>query len=165
MTLSTRIGVMNDGKIAQIGEPQEIYEFPNSRFVAGFVGSVNMFEGVVTEDADDHMRMDSSAEAGTDIYVSHGVDCAPEQTLWYAVRPEKMVLSRERPHGDANITRGLVEDIAYLGDMSVFRIVLDSGKRIQVTQTNLTRYDEQAISWDEHVYVSWAPDAGAVLVS
>ena len=165
MTLSTRIGVMNDGKIAQIGEPQEIYEFPNSRFVAGFVGSVNMFEGVVTEDADDHMRMDSSAEAGTDIYVSHGVDCAPEQTLWYAVRPEKMVLSRARPHGDANITRGLVEDIAYLGDISMFRIVLDSGKRIQVTQTNLTRYDEQAISWDEHVYVSWAPDAGAVLVS
>ena len=165
MTLSTRIGVMNDGKIAQIGEPQEIYEFPNSRFVAGFVGSVNMFEGVVTEDEDDHIRIDASAEAGCDIYVSHGVDCAPEQILWYAIRPEKMVLSRERPEGDANITHGLVEDVAYLGDMSVFRIVLDSGKRIHVSQTNVTRYDIEAISWDEKVYISWAADAGAVLVS
>ena len=165
MTLSTRIGVMNDGKIAQIGEPQEIYEFPNSRFVAGFVGSVNMFEGVVTEDEDDHIRIDSSAEAGCDIYVSHGVDCAPEQILWYAIRPEKMTLSRERPEGDANITHGLVEDVAYLGDMSVFRIVLDSGKRIHVSQTNSSRYDLEAISWDEKVYISWAADAGAVLVS
>jgi len=165
MTLSTRIGVMNDGKIAQIGEPQEIYEFPNSRFVAGFVGSVNMFEGVVTEDEDDHIRIDSSAEAGCDIHVSHGVDCAPEQTLWYAIRPEKMVLSRERPEGGANVTHGLVEDVAYLGDMSVFRIVLDSGKRIHVSQTNSSRYDLEAISWDEKVFVSWAADAGAVLVS
>ena len=165
MTLSTRIGVMNDGKIAQIGEPQEIYEFPNSRFVAGFIGSVNMFEGVVTEDEADHIRIDATAEAGCDIYVDHGVDCAPEQILWYAIRPEKMVLSRERPEGDANITHGLVEDVAYLGDMSVFRIVLDSGKRIHVSQTNSSRYDLEAISWDEKVYISWAPDAGAVLVS
>ncbi|HCO55658.1 MAG TPA: polyamine ABC transporter ATP-binding protein [Pelagibacterium sp.] len=165
MTLSTRIGVMNDGKIAQIGEPQEIYEFPNTRFVAGFVGSVNMFEGVVTEDEDDHIRIDSSAEAGCDIYVSHGVDCAPEQTLWYAIRPEKMVLSRERPEGGANITHGLVEDVAYLGDMSVFRIVLDSGKRIHVSQTNSSRYAPESISWDEKVFVSWEADAGAVLTS
>jgi putrescine transport system ATP-binding protein len=165
MTLSTRIGVMNDGKIAQIGEPQEIYEFPNSRFVAGFIGSVNMFEGVVTEDEDDHIRIDSSAEAGCDIYVSHGVDCAPEQILWYAIRPEKMTITRERPEGDANITHGLVEDVAYLGDMSVFRIVLDSGKRIHVSQTNATRYDLEGISWDEKVYISWASDAGAVLTS
>ncbi|WMT86567.1 polyamine ABC transporter ATP-binding protein [Pelagibacterium sp. 26DY04] len=165
MTLSTRIGVMNDGKIAQIGEPQEIYEFPNSRFVAGFIGSVNMFEGVVTEDEADHIRIDATAEAGCDIFVNHGVDCAPEQILWYAIRPEKMVLSRERPEGDANITHGLVEDVAYLGDMSVFRIVLDSGKRIHVSQTNSSRYDEEAISWDEKVYISWAADSGAVLVS
>jgi putrescine transport system ATP-binding protein len=165
MSLATRIGVMRDGKIAQIGEPQEIYEFPNSRFVADFIGSVNIFEGVVTEDEDDHIRIDATAEAGCDIYVSHGVDCAPEQILWYAIRPEKMVLSREKPEGDANITHGMVQDVAYLGDMSVFRIMLDSGKRIHVTQTNSTRYDEEAISWDEKVYISWASDAGAVLVS
>ncbi|WP_196260943.1 ABC transporter ATP-binding protein [Pelagibacterium limicola] len=164
MSLATRIGVMRDGKIAQIGEPQEIYEFPNSRFVADFIGSVNIFEGVVTEDEDDHIRI-ASSEAGCDIYVGHGVDCAPEQILWYAIRPEKMVLTREKPEADANVTHGLVQDVAYLGDMSVFRIMLDSGKRIHVTQTNSTRYDLEAISWDEKVYISWASDAGAVLVS
>src|SRR5690606_11189961 len=97
MSLATRIGVMNDGKIVQIGEPRDIYEFPNSRFVAGFIGSVNMFEGVVTEDEDHHIRIDATAEAGTDIYISHGVDVAPDQILWYAIRPEKMIVSRERP--------------------------------------------------------------------
>ena len=129
---------------------------PDMRCVLG------LFEGVVTEDEDDHIRI-ASVEAGCDIYVSHGVDCAPQQTLWYAVRPEKLVLSRERPEGDANFTRGMVEDVAYLGDMSVFRIVLDSGKRVQATQTNSSRYDQDAISWDEKVYISWASDAGAVL--
>jgi len=165
MSLATRIGVMNDGKIVQIGEPHDIYEFPNSKFVAGFVGSVNMFEGIVTEDEDDHIRIDSSAEAGCDIYVSHGVDCAPDQILWYAIRPEKMSLSRERPEGDANITHGTVEDVAYLGDMSMYRIMLDSGKRVQVTKTNASRYDIEAISWDDKVFISWEADAGAVLTS
>src|SRR5690606_11904617 len=126
----------------------EIYEFPNSRFVAGFIGSVNIFEGVVTEDEDDHIRI-ASSEAGCDIHVGHGVDCAPEQILWYAIRPEKMVLSREMPEGDANITMGLVQDVAYLGDMSVFRILLASGKRIPVTRTNASRYVEDTISWDD----------------
>ncbi|WP_404401818.1 ABC transporter ATP-binding protein [Pelagibacterium halotolerans] len=165
MVLATRIGVMNEGKIAQIGEPQEIYEFPNTRFVADFIGTVNMFEGVVTEDEDDHIRIDATGEAGCDIYVSHGVDCAPEQILWYAIRPEKMVLSREQPEGDANITHGLVQDIAYLGDISMYRIMLDSGKRVHVTKTNASRYDEDGIRWDEKVYISWASDAGAVLTS
>ena len=161
MSLATRIGVMRDGKIAR-SEPRN-HEFLIP-FAADFIGSVNIFEGVVTED-DDHIRIDSSNEAGGDIYASHGVDCAPEQILWYAIRPEKMTLSRERPEGDANIAHGLVQDVAYLGDMSVFRIMLDSGKRIHVTRTNASRYDEDAISWDEKVYVSWASDAGAVLVA
>src|SRR5690606_8666744 len=89
MTLATRIGVMNQGEIAMIGEPTDIYEYPNSKFVAGFIGSVNMVEGVVTEDEPDHVRIRSS-ELGCDIHVGHGVDCAPDQLLWWAIRPEKM---------------------------------------------------------------------------
>ncbi|HQZ11817.1 MAG TPA: polyamine ABC transporter ATP-binding protein [Devosia sp.] len=164
MSLATRIGVMNQGEIVMVGEPTDIYEFPNSRFVAGFIGSVNMFEGVVTEDEPDHVRI-RSAEAGTDIHVGHGVDCAPDQTLWYAIRPEKITLTRERPEGDANITRGFVEDIAYLGDMSVFQVLLDSGKRIRVTKANSRRGDPDAISWDEHVWANWGDTSGSVLVS
>jgi putrescine transport system ATP-binding protein len=164
MSLATRIGVMNQGEIAMIGEPHDIYEFPNSRFVAGFVGSVNMFEGVVTEDEDDHVRI-RSGEAGCDIYVSHGVDCAPDQVLWFAIRPEKIVLSRERPEGEANVARGLVEDIAYFGDMSLYQLRLDTGKYMRVTKTNSQHGDPDAIRWDEEVYASWDGAAGSVLTS
>ena len=164
MTLATRIGVMNQGEIAMIGEPTDIYEFPNSKFVANFIGSANMVEGVVTEDEPDHVRI-RSAELGCDIYVGHGVDCAPDQILWWAIRPEKMHLSREKPEGQfgANVTRGMVEDIAYLGDMSLYQVLLDSGKRVRVSQTNTVRGNPDAITWDEHVYVTWGDNAGSVL--
>ncbi|MGB3336712.1 MAG: polyamine ABC transporter ATP-binding protein [Devosia sp.] len=164
MTLATRIGVMNQGEIAMIGEPTDIYEFPNSKFVANFIGSANMVEGVVTEDEPDHVRI-RSAELGCDIYVGHGVDCAPDQILWWAIRPEKMHVSRDKPEGQfgANVTKGVVEDIAYLGDMSLYQVVLDSGKPVRVSQTNSFRGNPDAITWDEVVYVSWADNAGSVL--
>ena len=164
MTLATRIGVMNQGEIAMIGEPTDIYEFPNSRFVANFIGSANMVEGIVTEDEPDHVRI-RSAELGCDIYVGHGVDCAPDQLLWWAVRPEKMQLHRERPENpfDANVTRGVVEEIAYLGDISLYQVLLESGKRIRVSQTNSVRGNPEAITWEEQVYVSWDDNAGSVL--
>ena len=164
MTLATRIGVMNQGEIAMIGEPTDIYEFPNSRFVANFIGSANMVEGIVTEDEPDHVRI-RSAELGCDIYVGHGVDCAPDQILWWAIRPEKMRLSREKPEGshDANVTKGVVEDIGYLGDMSVYQVVLESGKRVRVSQTNSVRGNPDAITWEEQVYINWNDDSGSVL--
>ncbi|MEO5806170.1 polyamine ABC transporter ATP-binding protein [Devosia sp.] len=169
MSLATRIGVMNQGEIAMIGEPTEIYEYPNSRFVAGFIGSVNMFEGVVTEDEPDHVRI-RSAELGCDIYVGHGVACAPDQTLWWAIRPEKIVLTRDKPSadgalGEVNMTEGFVEDIAYLGDMTVYQVKLPDGKYMRVTKANSLRGDPDAISWDEHVWASWGKSAGSVLVS
>jgi putrescine transport system ATP-binding protein len=170
MSLATRIGVMNLGEIAMVGEPTEIYEFPNSRFVANFIGSANMVEGVVTEDEPDHVRI-RSAELGTDIYVDHGVDCAPDQILWWAIRPEKIRLTRDRPTpdkdipADANMTRGFVEDIAYLGDMTVYQVRLDNGKYLRVTKPNQLRGDPDAISWDETVWASWAGASGSVLVS
>ena len=169
MSLATRIGVMNQGEIAMVGEPTEVYEFPNSRFVAGFIGSVNMVEGVVTEDESDHVRI-HSAELGTDIYVDHGVECSPDQILWWAIRPEKIRLTRERPGDDlapggANRVHGMVEDIAYLGDMTVYQVKLDSGKELRVTKANELRGDPDAISWDEPVWASWSGSSGSVLVS
>ncbi|WP_240231051.1 ABC transporter ATP-binding protein [Devosia lacusdianchii] len=164
MSLATRIGVMNQGEIAMIGEPTDIYEFPNSKFVAGFIGSVNMVEGVVTEDEPGHVRI-RSAELGCDIYVGHGVDCAPDQILWWAIRPEKIHLSRDKPESTfgANVTKGMVEDIGYLGDMSVYQVLLDSGKRLRVTQTNTVRGNPDAITWDENVYLTWGDSSGSVL--
>ena len=170
MSLATRIGVMNQGEIAMVGEPTEIYEFPNSRFVANFIGSANMVEGVVTEDEPDHVRI-RSAELGTDIYVDHGVDCSPEQILWWAIRPEKIRLTREKPApeagipADTNIIHGFVEDIAYLGDMTVYQVRLDNGRYMRVTKANALRGDPDAISWDETVWASWSGSSGSVLTS
>jgi len=166
MTLATRIGVMDAGDIVQVGEPAEIYEYPNSRFVADFIGSVNMFEGRVVEDEPEHVRLavpdlDRGDDEGT-IYVGHGVSCTLNQTLWYSVRPEKLRLSRERPP-ERNAFPVYVEDVAYLGNLSIFRLRLASGRHLHATKTNLTRFDDDAITWHEDVWVSWHDTAGAVL--
>lgn len=162
MTLSTRIGVMENGALAQVGEPREIYEFPQSRFVADFIGSVNVFEGRVIDDSESHVRI-RCKETGCEILVSHGISCTENQKLWVAVRPEKMTISRERPDMGHNLVKGVVDEIAYLGNQSVYRIKTDSGLTLRVTRSNLSRHDEDAISWDDVVYLSWSASAGVVL--
>lgn len=162
MTLSTRIGVMDAGRIVQIGEPSEVYEYPSSRFVADFVGSVNLFEGRVSVDEPNYLRI-ASAEAGGDIHVGHGVSCTVDQRVWYAVRPEKLRLSRERPGDAINLLHGIVDEVLYLGGQSVYQIRLDSGKAIKVSRPNLSRQAADAISWDDPVWLSWEENAGVVL--
>ena len=147
MTLSTRIGVMDRGEIVQVDEPHNIYEHPQSRFVADFIGSVNMFEGRVVEDADDHVVI-HSPETGGEIYVGHGVSCTPNQQLWFALRPEKIALTREKPANGRNAAAGVVEDVAYMGNLSIYRVMLETGKRIQVTKPNLDRQTEDNVRWD-----------------
>lgn len=164
MTLSSRIGVMHRGEIVQVDEPHNIYEYPKSRFIADFIGSVNMFEGRVIEDAEDHVII-QSPETGGEIYVSHGVSCAPNQQLWFAIRPEKIMLTREKPPTSRNMAGGIVEDVAYLGNLSIYRVMLDTGKRIQVTKPNLERHDRGGVSWDEAVYATWGDAAGIVLLT
>jgi putrescine transport system ATP-binding protein len=166
MTLATRIGVMNAGEIVQVGEPAEIYEYPSSRFVADFIGSVNMFEGRVVEDEPEHITLavpdlDRGDEEGA-IWVGHGVSCTLNQTLWYAVRPEKLRLTRERPD-ERNAFPVYVDDVAYMGNLSVFRLRLASGRLLHATKANLARFDDDAITWHEDVWVSWPDTAGAVL--
>jgi putrescine transport system ATP-binding protein len=164
MTLATRIGVMTAGEIVQVGEPHDVYEYPNSRLVANFIGSVNMFEGRVIEDAEDHVRI-RSEEAGCDIHVAHGVSCAPNQQLWFAIRPEKVRLGRERPDAGANVTEGVVDEVAYLGNLSIFRVRLASGKQLRATRSNIERTDENAVRAGERVFVSWGDTAGVVVAS
>jgi putrescine transport system ATP-binding protein len=154
MTLASRIGVMNHGEIVQAGTPPEIYEFPNSKFVADFIGSVNMFEGKLIEDEPQYVRIGSDELGGT-IYVSHGISAPPSAVVWVAVRPEKIFMSTEAPQGGSdNVARGTVQDIAYLGDLSIYLVKLPTGKVVRVTQPNTSRHAE-AISWDQQVYLSW----------
>lgn len=162
MTLATRIGVMNRGQIVQVGTPTDIYEYPSTRFVADFIGSVNMFEGRLIEDEADHVRI-GSAELGGTVYVDHGISAAPDATVWVAVRPEKINIGRQRPEGTDNWVRGVVREIAYMGDVSVYLVRIDSGRMVRVSRPNIVRNAEDRISWDETVYLSWHSSSPIVL--
>ncbi len=165
MTLSTRIGVMNAGQIVQVGTPKEIYEYPNTKFVADFIGSVNLFEGQIVEDEPDHVLI-SSAESGTKIYIDHGISAAPGAKVWVAIRPEKMELTKARPQGeDHNCAPGIVKGIAYMGNLSVYLIKLDSGKEVKVTLPNQVRAAEHTVDWDDRVYVTWHANSPVALLS
>lgn len=163
MTLSTRIGVMNLGEIVQTGTPNEIYEAPGSRFVADFIGSVNLFDGNVVEDEPDHVRIESD-EAGCRLYIDHGVSVAEGARVSVAVRPEKIKITRDKPGESENSTVGKVDEVAYMGNLSIYRIRLESGKMVQATLPNLDRNTEQ-FSGDEEVFLSWKPNSGLVLTS
>jgi putrescine transport system ATP-binding protein len=153
---------MDAGEIVQVGEPPEIYEHPKSRFVADFIGSVNMFEGRVTIDEPDYIHI-ASPEVGGEIHIGHGVSCRLNQQMWYAIRPEKVRLSREKPEGVQNAFRGMVEEVGYMGSLSIYRVRLATGKMISATQANTSRQDIDAITWDEEVWVSWGDTSGVVL--
>jgi putrescine transport system ATP-binding protein len=172
MTLASRIGVMNQGRIVQVGTPHEIYEFPRTRFVSEFIGNVNMFEGRIVEDEPDHVTI-HSPELGAPIYVGHGVSTAPDALVWAAVRPEKALITREQPpegttgveRADmalANTAQGVIKEIAYMGDLSVYIVQLDSGKLLRVTQPNTHRQDSR-LTWDERVWVSWHESSAVVV--
>jgi putrescine transport system ATP-binding protein len=154
MTLSTRIGLMNHGEIVQVGTPDQMYEYPNSRFVSEFIGSVNMFEGRLIEDEPSYVRIQCD-DLEVPIYVDHGVSSAPDATVWAAIRPEKITISRDKPTDTDNWAAAVVQDIAYMGDMSIYLLRLASGKVVRVTQPNAYRHAEDRITWEEQVYLHW----------
>ena len=170
MTLGTRLGVMNHGRIAQVGTPSDIYESPVTRFVADFIGSVNMFEGRVSEDGAECVRI-RSEELGCTVRAERSVHCAGGSTVWTAIRPEKINISRHRPlaasaqRADAaeNVVRGTVREIAYMGDMSIYLVQLDSGRMMRVTLPNITRGTERGFAREESVWLSWHGSSPVVL--
>jgi putrescine transport system ATP-binding protein len=162
MTLSSRIGLMDHGDIVQVGTPSEIYEYPSSRFVAEFIGSVNTFEGRLIEDEPSYVRI-ACDDLEMPIFVDHGVSSAPGATVWAAIRPEKMHISREKPQGADNWAAAVVRDIAYMGDMSIYLLKLASGKVVRVTQPNVHRHSDDRVTWDEQVYLYWQPESPVVV--
>jgi putrescine transport system ATP-binding protein len=164
MTLATRMGVMNRGRIVQVGTPSQIYEQPATRFVADFIGSVNLFEGRLIEAHPDGSRIEC-AELGGTIRVARGVGAACGNTVWAAVRPERIAIGRTQPPAAANCVRGTVRDVAYMGDMSVFLVQLESGRQVRVTQANVSGAGQERIGAGEGVYLSWDPTSPVVLTS
>jgi putrescine transport system ATP-binding protein len=169
MTLGTRLGVMNHGRIAQVGSPSDIYESPANRFVADFIGSVNMFEGQVADGCDDCLRI-ASTELGCTVRAEAARPGTTGATVWAAIRPEKINITRRPPAGQPaaatapeNLVRGTVREIAYMGDMSIYLVQIDSGKMLRVTLPNVTRGRERPLTRDESVWLSWHGTSPVVL--
>ena len=162
MTMATRIGVMHDGKILQTGTPHKVYEYPNCRRTAEFIGTVNIFSGTVIENSADHLII-NAPELDREIYVDHGISGSAGTEVWVAVRPEKMVINTAPPSGNYNHARGKVEEIAYIGGLSVYHVKTQSGMTIRATLANVERLAEDRITWDDEVYLSWQPGAAVVL--
>ena len=162
MTVADRIGVMHDGRLVQVATPPELYEQPSSRWVADFIGDVNLIEGKVA-DANPAGATIASAGVGR-LRVTSGSDAKPGDTVWVALRPEKVRIAREPPAAPAeNCVAGEVRDIGYLGDVSIYKVQLESGFVMKAAAANLTRLIERPIGWDDRVWLTWAPDAGVVL--
>ena len=165
MTMSTRLGVMDEGRIRQVGPPHEVYEFPNSRFVADFIGSINMFDGIVLQDEPDHVIIQSDSIA-SELRISHSATIPPGAHVTVAVRPEKIKIckmSEGKPHISYNCTHGIVDDIEYLGDVSIYHVLTHTGKRVLATLPNLVRLTEQRVTWEDKVYLYWHSENGIVL--
>ena len=161
MTLSTRIGVMNEGEIVQIGEPTQIYERPASRFVADFIGSVNMFEGKVDTAAPDAMRIITESVGPVLVKPIEGLTHG--QSVSVALRPEKLTISRTELTGDT-VLHGMVEDVAYMGNLSIFRVRLANGTLVRITRSSRLA-DQEPISWDQEIWAQWGVASGVVLTS
>jgi putrescine transport system ATP-binding protein len=167
MTLGQRLGVMNHGRIAQVGTPSDIYESPATRFVADFIGSVNMFEGKVSDEGTDFVRI-RCGELGCEVRAERTVTCARGATVWTAIRPEKITIGRQPPATDPaatedNAVPGTVREIAYMGDMSIYLVQIDSGKLLRVTLPNTTRGADRPLSREERVWLSWHGSSPVVL--
>jgi putrescine transport system ATP-binding protein len=165
MTLSTRIAIMDAGRFMQIGTPTEIYEFPNSRVVANFIGNANMFAGRIIENGPDHVIVESK-QPDCEFYIDHGMSIPEGTKVWVALRPEKVHISKE-PAGDGktNTIKGMVHDIGYLGGSSTYRVQIGGGELVEITSPNQQRPKEAKppIDWDEEVYLSWEPSSSVVL--
>ncbi len=192
MTLSTRIAVMDAGQFVQIGTPTEIYEYPQTRMVADFIGSINMFEGVVAESRSEYIRVES-VDNGMDFYIEgdHGRSIRAGSKVWVAVRPEKIRLSKQAPtqapkqandkqelgqesdqelgqkyEQKSNQISGTVEDIGYLGGISTYKIKIPSGKIIDVTVPNQIRPKDgkHAAYWEDKVWLDWHASSSVILI-
>jgi putrescine transport system ATP-binding protein len=158
MTMATRIAVMDHGRIVQVGTPAEIYEQPNSRFVADFIGLANIFEGDATGHADGVLRIDCPALGG-DIHAVTSKGTAGPVAI--VIRPEKFALGKDTGPGEG--LPGTVRNVVYLGDESVFHVALKTGAEIQVTRMNADRRDAGAISRGDTVRVAWSADSVVVM--
>jgi putrescine transport system ATP-binding protein len=169
MTVASRIGLMNHGKLAQVATPAEIYENPNSRFVADFIGDVNLIEGKagkpVTVDGEAAFSFTRNSDGAAMVgqlgpesgQLKEGDPC------WLAVRPAKIAITKAKPEKAANAVSGRIEDIGYYGNVSNYHVKLADGAKVTAQEANRRRLANRELTWDDEVWLSWTPGAGVIL--
>jgi spermidine/putrescine transport system ATP-binding protein len=173
LAIASRIAVMDKGSIAQLGTPSDLYEFPRSRFVADFLGSVNLFEGALVNDKADQADVACPELEPYLVHLPHSVAGGDTSTVWVAIRPEKMNLHKDSDAppsvpdcpSTCNVAKGEIKEISYLGDISIFHILLANGRLIRVSRSNRSRWDQDHFGFGEEVWVSWAGSSPVVLQS
>ncbi len=160
MTMASRIAIMSEGEFLQVGAPGDIYETPATRFVADFIGNVNLMEGRLDVDDVDHCVIGC---ADCRHYVGHGITGTEGMTVTVALRPEKIGLSHARPEGEFNCVQGTVKEMSYFGSFTVFHLQLASGTMLKVSLANTQRHRDEAYTWGESVWAHWADSAQVVL--
>jgi putrescine transport system ATP-binding protein len=161
MTVSSRIAVMDHGKVMQVETPDMIYEMPNSRYVADFIGDVNFISGTHIRTEDQQASFDTQSH-GTLIANTEKVLSEAEK-VWLALRPEKIEISKEKPEGQPNLIQGKVWDIAYIGNTSTYHVHLADGSTIKAQRVNRNRLNKRSITWEDDVWLYWNLDASVVL--
>ena len=160
MTMASRIAIMSEGRFLQVGAPAEIYETPATRFVADFIGNVNLMPGTVEVDEVDHVVIGSP---DCKHYVGHGITGTHGMPVTVALRPEKIHVSRQKPADDFNAAHGTIKELSYFGSFTVYHIELASGARLKISQTNTARHKEDALTWGDAVWAHWSRSAHVVL--
>jgi len=167
MTVASRIGVMAAGRLDQVAPPRELYEAPLSRWIAQFIGDINLFDGEVRSREQSRLTI-ATRDAGT-VVVAEPLNPVTKTTVAVAIRPEKVKLSRRGVVPDAvdaraiNRLEGIVTDVSYLGGVTTYRVRLDSGAVVRSSMANTARIDVDAYALSQRVIASFGPDDCLVL--
>jgi len=160
MTVASRVAVMVDGQLVQVATPDQIYEAPNTTYVADFIGDVNLILGKSSlTDGGMDVHWDDNQPA---IHVTTDTPLAERTSCHFAIRPEKVSISSEKPEA-MNVMKGKIIDIAYLGNVSTYHVEIASGVIFKAQATNNRRLSRRTYTWEDEIYLSWTDTAGVIL--
>ncbi len=162
MTVASRVAVMDEGRLCQVATPDQIYEAPNSVYVADFIGDVNVFSGIVRSVGEARYGLHLS-DTSPPIIAQSAQEFTDGETCHLAIRPEKIAISQEHPNGADNAVEGKVHDIAYLGNLSTYHVEVPGGQIIKAQTANTRRIAKRSITWEDTVWLSWSATAGVLL--
>ena len=164
MTVSSRIGVMDSGNLIQVATPTEIYEAPINKDVADFIGDVNLLRGIYKGQNEVGTLLHSD-DANSIVFATQEVGASTGDEMWFAIRPEKLEISKKKPTNQHNILKGRIEDIAYGGSFSTYHVRLENGRILKAIRANRVRTEEHHLTWEDEVYLHWEPHSAVVLLS